>query len=84
MKITNTIHRQQIKKEFLKLLIEHGFSLRSFCQIHGDSSLYTKLHGNLNRYSSTDLLFIQSMIEKVDKSKKVFLQNGKFVIAKPI
>lgn len=84
MKITNPIHREQIKKEFLKLLIENGFSLRSFCQIHGDSSLYTKLHGNLNRYASTDLLFIQSMIEKIDKSKKVFLQNGKFVISKPI
>ena len=84
MKITNPEHKKQIKKEFLKLLIENGFSLRSFCQIHGDSSLYTKLHGNLNRYASTDLLFIQEMINKIDRSKKVFLQNGRFVIAKPI
>ncbi len=81
MKITNPDHRAQIKREFIKLLIEHGFSLRSFCQVYGVD--YTKIHGNLNRYASTDLLFLQEMISKLDPKKKVFLQNGKFIIAKP-
>lgn len=84
MKITNPEHRKQIRTEFAKLLAENGFSLRSFCVLNDlDAKMYRKIYENLNRYASTDLLFLQEIISKIDPKKKVFLQNGKFVISKP-
>jgi len=74
---------KEILKNFNMLLAEHELSLRSFC--FQNKLDYGFTHGKLNCIGRVKISidFVQSLVNKIDKSKNVHERNGKWVICKP-
>lgn len=81
MKYTDKNDKEQIKKEFSKLLIEHGYTLRSFCLEFGykSASIYPMISDP--RYH-IDHDKISEMIKRLDEKKSLQRIGGKMIITK--
>lgn len=75
--------QKQLFKQFNILLQENDLTLRRFC-FKNDLD-YFLIYGKLKCINRVhlDLDFLQDLVNKIDKTKKVHERNGKYVIAKP-
>jgi glycine cleavage system regulatory protein len=82
MKYTEISDKEQIKKEFSKLLIEHGYTMRSFCIKFGYIPITTYQMMSANARYHVDHEKVNEMISKLDPKKSLQRIGGKMLIAR--
>lgn len=82
MKYTEQTDKEQIKREFTKLLVEHGYTLRSFCLKHGyiTSNTYQMMGANPRYHMDHEK--INEMIKRMDPKKSLQRIGGQMIIAR--